>query len=192
MRVTGGESRGARLRTLKGTETRPTADQVRKAIFDIAGPQVEGSRFLDLFAGSGAVGIEALSRGAVEALFVESSREACGIILENLNATGHRARGIVKRGVVERFLTRPPEQPFDLGFLDPPYASGLGFVARMLGKLGSDDRTRGRGGRWIRAGGTVIVESAPGRIEWPDSFRQTRVRTFGRTQIAFAVLDDDA
>jgi 16S rRNA (guanine966-N2)-methyltransferase len=192
MRVTGGEAKGKTLRTLKGAETRPTADQVRKAIFDILGPQTEGARVLDLFAGSGALGIEALSRGAAEAVFVESSREACALIAANLAETGYRGEGLVRRSDVDRFLSRGPDQPFDLAFLDPPYARGLGFVARMLGKLGSRASTVDRRSGWIRAGGAVIVESVAGRIQWPEGFRQTRVRPFGRTQVSVAVLDDDA
>jgi 16S rRNA (guanine966-N2)-methyltransferase len=184
MRVTGGEAKGARLRTSRGPETRPTADQVRKAIFDILGPGVDGARVLDLFAGSGALGIESLSRGAEEAIFVESSREACSIIAQNLAATGFRDKGIVRRSDAERFLSRKARPGFDLAFLDPPYARGLGFVARMLGKLAS--------GNWIRTGGTVVVESAVGTISWPVGFRETRVRPFGRTQITVAVRDDDA
>jgi 16S rRNA (guanine966-N2)-methyltransferase len=184
MRVTGGDAKGARLRTLRSADTRPTADQVRKAIFDILGPQVEGTRVLDLFAGSGALGIEALSRGAREAVFVESSREACSQILQNLLATGQRPKGVVRRAEAERWVTRKAADPFDLAFLDPPYARGIGFVARILGKLGS--------GGWIRTGGTVVVESAAGTLELPPGFRQTRVRRFGRTQITVAVRDDDA
>jgi 16S rRNA (guanine966-N2)-methyltransferase len=185
MRVTGGDAKGARLRTLRGAETRPTADQVRKAIFDIlGGRQMEGARVLDLFAGSGALGIEALSRGATEAVFVESSREACSIILANLLATAMRPKGVVRRADAERWVGRRAGEPFDLAFLDPPYGRGIGFVARILGKLGS--------GGWIRTGGTVVVESAAGTLAWPPGFRQTRVRRFGRTQIAFAVRDDDA
>jgi 16S rRNA (guanine966-N2)-methyltransferase len=182
MRITGGEAKSARLRTLPGAETRPTTDMARKAIFDILGPSVEGARVLDLFAGSGALGIEALSRGAAEAVFVESSREACGVILENLTATGLRGKGVVRRRDVERFLARPATDPFDLAFLDPPYARGLRFVARILGKLGS--------GGWIRTGGTVVVEAASGSIEWPPGFRETRTRAFGRTQVSVAVRDD--
>jgi 16S rRNA (guanine966-N2)-methyltransferase len=196
MRITGGEARGARLRTLKGSETRPTADQVRKAMFDILASQVAGSRVLDLFAGSGALGIEALSRGAAEAVFVESSRAACRLITDNLSTSGLGAKGVVKCITAEGFLSRARIQPFDLAFLDPPYARGLGFVAGMLGKLGSEGRKRGSAGvgssGWIRTGGTVIVESASGVVPWPEEFRQTRVRAFGRTQIAIAVLDDHA
>jgi 16S rRNA (guanine966-N2)-methyltransferase len=184
MRVTGGEAKGARLRSLRGADTRPTADQVRKAIFDILGPSLEGRRVLDVFAGTGALGIEALSRGASEAVFVESSREACSIILANLLASGMRPKGVVRRADAEKWVARKAGEPFDLAFLDPPYARGIGFLARILGKLGS--------GGWIQTGGTVVVESAAGALEWPPGFRQTRVRRFGRTQITVAVRDDDA
>ena len=184
MRIGGGEAKGIRLRTLAGSEMRPTADMVRKAIFDILGPTVEGARVLDLFAGSGALGIEALSRGAADAVFVESSREACSIIGDNLLAAGVRARGVVRRRDAERFVARKATEPFDLAFLDPPYSRGLGFLARMLGKLGS--------GGWIGSGGTVVVEAAEGSVDWPAGFRQTRLRRFGRTQISVAVRDDDA
>jgi len=196
MRVTGGEFKNTRLRTLRGAETRPTADQVRKAIFDILGPHVAGARVLDLFAGSGALGIEALSRAAVEATFVESSREACSIISDNLLATGSRDRGVIRRADVERFLARRTAEAYDVAFLDPPYARGLGFVARILRKLGSG-APAGKGGgnwdgSWIRTGGTVVVESVVGAVSWPQGFRETRLRPFGRTQITVAVRDDDA
>ena len=181
MRVTGGSAKGARLRSLAGADTRPTTDMARKAIFDILGPSVEGARVLDLFAGTGALGIEALSRGAKEAVFVESSREACGLILQNLTAIGIGANGVVRRRDAERFLAREASEPFDLAFLDPPYGRGLRFVARILGKLGA--------GRWIRPGGTVVVEAASGSLEWPDGFRETRSKRFGRTQVTLAVHD---
>ena len=184
MRVTGGDAKGARLRSLRGADTRPTTDQARKAIFDILGPSLTEARVLDLFAGTGALGIEALSRGAAEAVFVESSREACSVIMNNLTTTQCRGKGIVRRSDAERFLSRTAHPAFDLAFLDPPYARGLGFVARILGKLGA--------GAWVRVGGTIVVESALGEVSWPHGFRQTRVRPFGRTQIAVAVLDDDA
>jgi 16S rRNA (guanine966-N2)-methyltransferase len=182
MRVTGGEARGARLRTLPGGDTRPTTDMARKSVFDILGPTVSGARVLDLFAGTGALGIEALSRGASEAVFVENSREACSVIHANLSSTGLSGRGVVRRADAARWLARRAGEPFDLAFLDPPYSRGLGFVARILGKLGS--------GAWIREGGTVVVEAAEGAVTWPPGFRETRVRRFGRTQVSVAVRDD--
>jgi 16S rRNA (guanine966-N2)-methyltransferase len=154
----------------------------RKAIFDILGQSVGGARVLDLFAGSGALGIEALSRGAAEAVFVESSREALGVILANLTAAGVRAKGVLRRRDAERFIARRATEPFDLAFLDPSYGRGLRFVARILGKLGS--------GGWIRTGGTVVVEAASGTVEWPPGFRETRTKRFGRTQVSLAVRED--
>lgn len=182
MRVIAGAAKGKRLRTLRGAETRPTADRVRQAIFDILGPHLAGARVLDLFAGSGALGIEALSRGAAEAMFVESSREACDVIRGNLEATGLRARALIRRADVSRLLSREALHPFDLVFLDPPYDRGLGFVARVLRKLES--------GAWLRQGGTAIVEAAAGGVAWPPGFLETRVRRFGRTQVSVAVRED--
>lgn len=181
MRITGGTAKGVPLRALSGADTRPTTDMARKAIFDILGSSVEGARVLDLFAGTGALGIEALSRGAAEAVFVETSREACGVILQNLGTSGQRGSGIVRRRDAEKFLARAATDPFDLAFLDPPYGRGLRFVAHILGKLGA--------GSWIRPGGTVVVEAASGSVEWPAGFRETRSKRFGRTQVTLAVHD---
>ena len=93
MRVIGGQARGTRLRTLRGTRVRPTSDLVREAIFDILGERVLGSRALDLFAGSGALGIEALSRGAKEAVFVERDQKAAEIVETNLEACHLEEKG---------------------------------------------------------------------------------------------------
>src|SRR5213593_1735125 len=114
MRITGGTKKGARLRTLRGSETRPTADQVRKAMFDILGPQVAEARVLDLFAGSGALGIEALSRGAAEAVFVDSDPRATAAVARNLDLLGITAR--VHRRDVFSWLEAAAsgEEAFDL------------------------------------------------------------------------------
>ena len=117
MRVVAGEFKGRRLQTPRGTRTRPTADRVREALFSMLG-DVSGARVLDLYAGSGALGIEALSRGAESALFVERDRAALAALERNLEATG--APGAVRRQDVARFLARP-EGTFDLVFCDPPY-----------------------------------------------------------------------
>ena len=117
MRVVAGEFKGRRLVAPRGSRTRPTADRVREALFSMLG-DVAGARVLDLYAGSGALGIEALSRGAESAVFVERDRAALSALERNLEATG--APGEVRRQDVARFLARP-EGTFDLVFCDPPY-----------------------------------------------------------------------
>ena len=117
MRVVAGEFKGRRLYAPRGSRTRPTADRVREALFSMLG-DVSGARVLDLYAGSGALGIEALSRGAESAVFVERDAKALDALRRNLDATG--ARGAVRREDVARFLSRP-EGTFDLVFADPPY-----------------------------------------------------------------------
>jgi 16S rRNA (guanine966-N2)-methyltransferase len=117
VRVVAGEFKGRRLYAPRGARTRPTADRVREALFSMLG-DVSGARVLDLYAGSGALGIEALSRGAEAAVFVENDRQALAALRRNLEAVGARAE--VRRQDVLRFLARP-EGTFDLVFCDPPY-----------------------------------------------------------------------
>ena len=117
MRVIAGEFKGRRLHTARGSRTRPTADRVREALFSMLG-DVSGARVLDLFAGSGALGIEALSRGAESALFVERDRRALAALRRNLEAVG--ADADVRSQDVLRFLASPAGT-FDLVFCDPPY-----------------------------------------------------------------------
>ena len=127
MRVVAGEYKGRRLHAPRGSRTRPTADRVREAVFSMLG-DVSGARVLDLYAGSGALGIEALSRGAESAVFVERDRAALTALQRNLEATG--ARGEVRRQDVARFLARPAGT-FDLVFCDPPY-DGAPAIAEAL------------------------------------------------------------
>jgi 16S rRNA (guanine966-N2)-methyltransferase len=117
VRVIAGEFKGRRLHTARGSRTRPTADRVREALFSMLG-DVSGARVLDLYAGSGALGIEALSRGAESALFGERDQAALAALRRNLDAVG--ARADVRRQDVLRFLARP-EGTFDLVLCDPPY-----------------------------------------------------------------------
>jgi 16S rRNA (guanine966-N2)-methyltransferase len=117
VRVIAGEFRGRPLRAPRGVRTRPTADRVREALFSMLG-DLSGARVLDLFAGSGALGIEALSRGAESAVFVERDQHALAALRRNLEAVG--ADSEVRRRDVMRFLARP-EGTFDLVFCDPPY-----------------------------------------------------------------------
>ena len=123
MRIIAGIYRGRRLQTLKGGKLRPTSDQMRETLFDVLGPRVEGSTFLDAYAGSGAVGLEALSRGASRAVFLEHHRPAIELIRQNLAAleieSGFR---VLKCQTVTGFEKLAEEgAKFDFIFLDPPY-----------------------------------------------------------------------
>ena len=124
MRVITGTARGRRLKELEGYETRPTTDRVKEGLFSAIQFDIEGRRVLDLFAGTGQLGIEALSRGAAEAVFVEQGRDAARLVTENLKLTGLADRARVVNGDSLAFLAGTKER-FDLVFLDPPYASGL-------------------------------------------------------------------
>ena len=130
MRVIAGTYGGRRLQTPPGTDTRPTADRIREALFSILGDRVRDARVLDLFAGSGALGIEALSRGAATATFVDNAAPAIRAIGANLEALG--ADGVVWRAEARRFLGGASRSghSYDLVFLDPPY--------RLAASVGGD------------------------------------------------------
>lgn len=122
MRVITGKAKGKPLRTLPGLETRPTSQRVKEGLFSAIQFDIEGRRVLDLFAGSGALGIEALSRGAAHCVFVDQSPEAVAMIRQNLQSTGLAAQSQVICREASAFLAHTRgEQPFDLVFLDPPY-----------------------------------------------------------------------
>lgn len=125
MRIIAGTHRGRRLSGPQGTELRPTSDKVREALFSILGPQVPGCHFLDLYAGTGAVGIEALSRGAATATFVESDPKAVQLLRKNLQACQLLDRARICVGQTATFLSRDDwwQGPYDILFADPPYAA---------------------------------------------------------------------
>ena len=123
MRVITGTARGRRLKELQGMETRPTTDKVKESLFSIIQFDIEGRRVLDLFAGTGQLGIEALSRGAAEAVFVDRRPDAVRLVQENLALCGFTDRARVKSGDALAYLKSG--EKFDLIFLDPPYDTGL-------------------------------------------------------------------
>lgn len=180
MRVIGGENRGRRLGAPRGRTTRPTADRVRESLFDILGPDVREKRLLDLYAGTGAVGIEALSRGAARAVFVERERQALRALRGNLAALGiarDRARVVAGDALCVLPVLAETELPFDLVFLDPPYADLV--VTRTLVALASCPL--------LSAGAELIVQHvAKTPIPPVTGLRPgRRARLFGETALTF-------
>ena len=181
MRVVGGRLGGRRLRAVPGRETRPTGDRVREALFAILGGRVEGARVLDLFAGTGALAIEALSRGASSAVLVEQAAPAVEVIRANLDALGLAERCRVRRTRAETYLRTQRDGPFDLVLLDPPYAAPVGLVAGLLGRLA----------RTALAPGAVVVVEAAARSEappWPPGLVPERPRRYGDTSLHVATF----
>ena len=132
MRVITGSARGRRLLELEGLETRPTTGRVKEGVFSALQFDVEGRRVLDLFAGTGQMGVECLSRGAASAVFVDQRKDAFELVKKNLALTNLQDRGTVIHGDARDFIARTAER-FDLVFLDPPYASGL--LEEMLERI---------------------------------------------------------
>lgn len=147
MRVITGSARGAKLRTLEGLSTRPTSDRVKEALFNIIQFQVEGRRVLDLFAGSGQLAIEAMSRGAAYAVLVDQSPEAVKVIKENLKKVKFDQQASVFQSDYLRFLSTTREK-FDIIFLDPPYAEKM--LENALQKISEIDI--------LTEGGIIVCE----------------------------------
>ena len=177
MRIIAGEFRGRRLLAPKGTAIRPTSDRAREALFDIlehGDPPVRGARFLDLFCGTGAVGLEALSRGADAVLLVDDQPEAVRLARANIERLGAPAN--VRLLVRDATRLGKARQPFDLIFLDPPYGSGLATAA--LDSL--------REGGWLAPEARVIVELAAGEpLEVPPGYEIERERRYGAARFVF-------
>ena len=175
-RVIGGEAGGRRLAVPRGVSTRPTSDRAREGLFASVlselGP-LAGKRVLDLYAGSGAVGLEALSRGAGHVLLVESDARTAAVIKSNVAAVGLDGATVVTDRT-ERLLTRPPDPPdrYDLVFADPPYAVSAAAVTRVLTLLG---------GGWLSGDALVVVERATrsGPLEWPPGYLPGKSRRYG-------------
>ena len=179
MRVIAGTARGVPLRAPRNRGTRPITDRVKETLFGILGERVIDARVLDLYAGSGAVGIEALSRGAAHATFVERAREAVAVIRANLDKTRLTGEASVHGEDVLRFLERGSADRYDLAMLDPPYDErAILAPLRELVPL-------------LAPGATVVVKHF-WRTEVPEVARlaPVRVRRFGETSLTFLVSED--
>src|SRR6266849_3835862 len=184
MRVIAGTYRSRILKSLKGLALRPTSDRLRETLFNVLAPNISGARFADLFAGTGAIGIEALSRGATEVVFIEKHAPAAALTRKNLDSLGIRSGFTVLPIDVLRGLemlaskARGAKSGFDFIFLDPPYAAATDYE-RVLGFLGAADL--------LASGGMVIAEhrrkfALPEKAE---SLRRFRVLKQGDAALSF-------
>ena len=135
MRITGGTSKGRNLKVPAGSKVRPTSDKVKQALFNILGEKVNKSSFLDLFAGAGGIGIEALSRGAERVVFVDDARDSLHVIKKNLELIGFSKRTEIVGAKAEKYLKKVSEQ-FDIVFLDPPYTLEQEPVLNLIAESG--------------------------------------------------------
>lgn len=176
MRVITGSARGRRLKTLEGNDVRPTTDRVKEAVFSVIQFDIEGRRFLDLFAGSGQMGIEAISRGAREAVFIDSSAASVAAVRDNLRTCGFNGSAVVVQGDAMAYLNPRAGRPeFDFAFLDPPY--GKGILQTVLSVVASV----------MKPGGAIICEcpleeAMPERVGDFVVFREYR---YGKIKVTF-------
>lgn len=172
MRVITGSARGRKLLTLEGVDVRPTADRTKEAMFSSIQFDIEGAKVLDLFAGSGQLGIEALSRGAESAVFVDRNKQAVEIIKKNLVSTGLAKKSIVLNTDADTYVTTTKEK-FSFVFLDPPYDKG--FLQRLLPLVENV----------VLPGGAIICEHPYGE-ELPEELENMKIyRTYryGKTAV---------
>lgn len=182
MRIISGTFSGRAISAPAGRATRPTSERAREAVFNILAhaawaPGLEGCRVLDLFAGSGAFGFEALSRGARFALFVETDAAARGAIRNNIEALGVFGNTRIHRRSATDLGKRPAglDAPFDLVFVDPPYHQGLGVAA--ISRLASGD--------WITPGAIIVLECASDETPEISRFVTLEAREYGAAKVLF-------
>ena len=179
MRVIGGNLRGRVVAGPKSQAIRPTADRLREALFNILvhgyDDPVTGARVLDLFAGTGALGIEALSRGAAFALFVDDGAEARALMRENVATLGLGGTSRIFRRDATKLGPAHPVEPFSLVFLDPPY--GRGLAEKSLASA--------RDGQWLTPDALIVVEEAATAFVSPDGFAEIERRRYDDTEFTF-------
>ncbi len=181
MKIVGGRFRGRAISAPHGVNTRPTLDRVREALFNILihgveAFELEGARVLDLFAGTGALGLEALSRGAAYCLFVEDNADARGAIRDNIEAFGLTGASKLWRRDATKLGPAAPMQPFQLLFADPPYGKGLAELALQAALEGG----------WLAAGAICTVEERVNvSLDWPKGLLLLDSRDYGDTALYF-------
>ena len=180
MRVITGSARGTVLKTPEGMQTRPTADRVKEALFSIINFDIPGAKVLDLFGGTGQLGIEALSRGAVSAVFVDESDSACKLIKENLRRTKLESKGRVVRSDYMAYLNTCKEM-FDIILLDPPYAEV--FLENSLKIISEIDI--------LQSGGIIVAERPLGKeITWNlPGFSRSKDYKYGKSMLTLFIKD---
>lgn len=183
MRIVAGSLRGRRIAAPQGETTRPTTDRVRESLFSslvsLAGPDLGGGPVLDAFAGSGALGLEALSRGAGPLTLVEKDRRAVSTLRENVRALGVESHCTVRHADVFALAERYPGPAFSLILLDPPYTLDPARVARVLAQLGDGER--------VQTDALVTWEhAADATVSWPDGFVPVSSKRYGTTAIDIA------
>ncbi|WP_293003511.1 16S rRNA (guanine(966)-N(2))-methyltransferase RsmD [Mycobacterium sp.] len=179
-RIVGGVAGGRRI-AVPPRGTRPTTDRVREAVFNILSARLDftGLAVLDLYAGSGALGLEALSRGAASALFVESDRRAATVLERNIAALGLPG-ATLRRGQAAAVLAVNATAPVDLVLADPPYEVDASEVEALLGALATNG--------WVRSGSMVVVERAAAGVTltWPNGWDPWKPRIYGDTRLELA------
>jgi 16S rRNA (guanine966-N2)-methyltransferase len=180
MRVVGGRLKGRNLASPASREIRPTADRLRESVFNILvhayDDPLQGARVLDLFAGTGALGIEATSRGAAFTLFVDNGAEARALLRNNVESLGLGGVTKVYRRDATNLGPAHPMEPFSLAFLDPPYGKGL--AEKALASL--------RDGGWLTPGALVVVEEAKAAgFAAPEGFEEVECRAYDDTEFVF-------
>ena len=182
MRIVGGRLRGRALAAPKSQSIRPTADRLRESLFNILqhayGDPISGARVLDLFAGTGALGLEAISRGAAFALFVDDGAEARALLRQNVEALGVAAITRIFRRDATKLGPAYPVEPFGLAFLDPPYRKGLAEKALVSAREGG----------WLTDGALIVVEEAVDAFKTPEGFEERERRQYDDTEFTLLRL----
>ena len=178
LRVIGGAARGLKLRAVPGDSTRPITDRTKESLFNILGADIQGAAFLDLFGGTGAVGIEALSRGASNVRFLDTERLAVATIKSNLQTTGFSTSAEVLKMDAFHYLAQTPDRGFDYIYIAPPQYKNLWVKALRL-----VDENPG----WLNPGGWVIAQNHPvefSAVEFTN-FHEFDQRKYGSTLLIF-------